>query len=384
MPEYKPTPKLLTLQELNLPIDVKRKTKLEYQPEKPGFNASPSKNRCSLDKAPVYIPAPTTSIGEETLNDNSQGSEALDLKDYAEELDELSNILDNQNETTTKDCIENNSTGDSSKNSIKQEPQNENEKNENQVSQERSNHSEKREKRSSSNSQSKRHKHHKSSSKCHETVAAEEHKEYKRDVKREKGNSKRSDKDKLRKEKSENKPSSLKSSSSRHKSSRRSSECPEKKCKNSSTKPSSQGKEHSSDASPTTSKESKISISSNITKDRSAYISSKLIQDRLDPETDTTALFATSDEEIRKECEMIFDQLEQEFATLQSETKKEPEVERDTNVGPKRKVDQEEEQYSVAPQKKRVAYENADKQKSHATPSIVLKPDHRKNAIHVS
>ncbi|XP_037891689.1 RNA exonuclease 1 homolog [Glossina fuscipes] len=380
VPEYKPTPKLLTLQELNLPIDVKRKTKLEYQPEKPGFNASPSKKRCSLDKAPIYIPAPTLSIGEETLNDNSQGSEGLDLKDYAEELDELSNILDNQNETTAKDFIENNTTGDSSKNSIKQKSQNENEKNENQVSQERSNHSEKREKRSSSNSQSKRHKHHKSS-KCQEVVAADS-KEHKRDVKREKGSSKRSDRDRLRKEKCENKPSSLKSSSSRHKSSRRSSECHEKNCKNSSTKPLSHGKDHLSDASPTTSKESKISISSNISKDKSASISSKLIQDRPDPESDTTALFATSDEEIRKECEMIFDQLEQEFATLQSETKKEPELERDTNVGPKRKVAQEEEQYSAAPQKKRVAYENADKQKSHATPSTVLKPDHRKNAIH--
>uniref|UniRef100_A0A1A9WIF3 EloA-BP1 domain-containing protein n=1 Tax=Glossina brevipalpis TaxID=37001 RepID=A0A1A9WIF3_9MUSC len=382
VPEYKPTPKLLTLQELNLPIDVKRKTKLEYQPEKPGLNASPSKKRCSLDNAPIYIPAPTKSISGETFNENSQGSEALDLKDYAEELDELSNILDDQSETTIKDNLENNnSTDDRPEISIKQKSQNENEKNENRTSRDSSNHKEKRDKRSSSSSHSKRHKHHKSSSKSQEPNT-ENDKGHKRDDKPEKRRSKLSERDKLRREKSEHKSSSLRSSSSRHKSSRRSSECSEKIRKNSSHKPSCHGEEHITDVSSTTPKEDKISVSSNTGKDRNASISSKLIQDKFDSEADTTSLFATSEEEIRKECEMIYDQLEQEFATIQSETKKEPDVKSDTSSGTKRKVIQDEEQYSNVTQKKRVAYENADKQKSNVTPPTILKPDHRKNALH--
>lgn len=86
-----------------------------------------------------------------------------------------------------------------------------------------------------------------------------------------------------------------------------------------------------------------------------------------------------------KECEMIYDQLEQEFASLHQgnaaaneNAKAEAEKAKESL---KRKALEDDELLN-APSKKRVAYENADKHKSHM-PAVVHKPDHKKNAMQV-
>lgn len=84
-----------------------------------------------------------------------------------------------------------------------------------------------------------------------------------------------------------------------------------------------------------------------------------------------------------KECEMIYDQLEQKFATMHQgneEREKTKEAANKVKAALKRKV-LEEEDLLNAQNRKRVAYENADKHKSNHAPTVVHKPDHRRSAM---
>ncbi|XP_005190423.2 RNA exonuclease 1 homolog [Musca domestica] len=384
-PEYKATPKLLTLAELPLPKVVKKtRTNLEYQPEKPAINASPSKNqRSSLDSAPVYVPAPTSTtkktVPVECIDEDSQGSEPLNLDDCTDELDELTGIinddvdLENDNKGTenqeSEDLQEVDKSGDSKIKSDTNESKGS-------ISSEKSEKSKRRDSSSSSHSHS-RHKSHKSAS----------------SRSRDEETSKERERNKERDEKKEHKSSS---SSSRHKSSssnsssHKSSSRDKDKDKESKHKSSSSDKKHHSSSSSSSKHKSSSSKSTSSSDKRSS--SSSLSKSREKKSTDlkkmddgdTAELFATTEEDIMKECEMIYDQLEQEFASLHNgngsaDEEKAKEEAKQAEAKKRKAIDDELEQ-SELPHKKRVAYENAEKHKSH-TPAVALKPDHRKNAM---
>ncbi|XP_037808510.1 RNA exonuclease 1 homolog, partial [Lucilia sericata] len=392
-PEYKATPKLLALPlpELSLPSVLKKKTKLEYQPEKPAINASPSIKRKSLDSAPVYIPAPTT----QQLDENSQESVNLDLDDCNDELNELTGIIENDNSELAKFSDEDESLDCNSKEIEKDDShKNKEEQLKKPSSGSESSDKDKHKRRDSSTSShsSSRHKHHKSSSRSKETTDSSKTK--KEDDKRKERDSKQRDKDHKSSSSSSSKhKSSSSSSSSSRKSSTRDKDSKESKSKVSSSS-SSTDKKYNSSSSNSSSKaksssSSKTSSSSSSKHSSSDKISSKeSSSSNLKTENsdlimeDTSAIFATTEEDIMKECEMIYDQLEQEFASLHQtnaaneNSKVEAEKEKESL---KRKALDEEDALN-APSKKRVAYENADKNKSHM-PVVVHKPDHRKNAM---
>lgn len=394
-PEYKPTPKLLKLTELPLPkVMVKKKTNLEYQPEKPAINASPSKKRTSRDGVPIYVPAPTVQLpAAVTLNEDSQQSEPLNLDDCTDELDELSGIIDEDDGLEVNPvCSENkDEKGDSScyKVESKSSPT------------EKSAKSKRRDSTSSSQSQS-RHKSHKSASSSSSSRNKDEEKRKERERPK--------DKDEKKEHKSSSSSSSRHKSSSSHKSRDKDKERDkdrerdkdkdkekdkdrekdkdkgrERDTKHKSS--SSDRKHHSSSSSSSSSKNKSSSSSKSFSSSdkRSASKSTKDDISDLDKiDVDSTNLFATTEEDIMKECEMIYDQLEQEFASLHQnngsaeDEKSKEETKRATN---KRKP-VEEDELADSPNKKRVAYENADKAK-YNVPAVVKRPDHRRNAMQV-
>ncbi|TMW47644.1 hypothetical protein DOY81_007280 [Sarcophaga bullata] len=408
VPEYKATPKLLTLPlpGLPLPLGVKKKSiNLEYQPEKPAINASPSKKRSSLDSAPVYIPASTTQKHIYT-DDNSQDSVTLDLDACNDELNELSGIIEEDNVLEDNEESKLSNDEDESKDfnnkEIKKEPLGDEDVRVKEESTESTckklesniDKHKRRDSSSSFNSHSK-HKHHKSSSRSKDSKDIEKVK--KEEDKRRERDSKHHDKDKRRDDKLSSSSSSKhkSSSSSSHKSSR------DRDSKEYKSKDSSSDKKHHSSSSSTksksssslsksstsasgTSKHSSSSASSSDRKSSKELSTSTAIKTEKNDFAieDTSELFATTEEDIMKECEMIYDQLEQEFASLHqgpgvdSEKIKEAE---ETKNNLKRKLLEEDELQS-ATSKKRVAYENAEKHKN-LTPVVPHKPDHRKNAM---
>ena len=413
VPEYKATPKLLTLPlpGLSIPLAVKKKSiNLEYQPEKPAINASPSKKRSSLDSAPVYIPASTTQKHIHT-DDNSRGSVTLDLDACNDELNELSGIIEEDNVLEDNEAPKFSNDEDESKDSnnkeIKKEPLGDEDVKVKEESTEFSSKKldpnidkhKRRDSSSSSNSHNK-HKHHKSSSRSKDSKDIERVK--KEDDKRRERDSKHHDKDKRRDEKLSSSSSKHKSSSSSsHKSSR---DRGSKEYKSKDSSPSDK-KHHSSSSSSSTKSKSSSSLSKSSTsasgtnkhlsssssssdrKSAKALNSSTALKTEKNDfvAVDPSELFATTEEDIMKECEMIYDQLEQEFASLHqgsgvdSEKIKEAE---ETKNNLKRKLSDEDELQS-ATSKKRVAYENAEKHKN-LTPVVPHKPDHRKNAMQVN
>lgn len=434
-PEYKATPKLLALPlpELPLPTVVKKKAKkLEYQPEKPALNASCSKKRNSLDSVPVYIPAPTaqyTAVADE----DSQQSVNLNLDDCNDELDELTGIIDNdalaedakfsnddedaidikkeEEIKKEKDIIESYKTKEDLKRPIKIEPTDR----------------EKRKRRDSSGSTQTKSKHHKSSSSSaassssrnKESLETDKSDKTKKEEEkpRDKEKSKHRDRDKIKEEKKDHRSSS---STSKHKSSSSSTSSSQKTSSSSSRDKDKESKHKSSSSSSTTSNDKKHSSSSS-SKSKSSSSSSKVSSsssssskpstssssaakksskesssstssatiiktEKSDVDSvDTSDLFATTEEDIMKECEMIYDQLEQEFATMHqgnADNEKAKEAADQAKAALKRKALEEEDLLNAA-NKKRKAYENADKHKCHNAPAVVHKPDHRRNAMQV-
>lgn len=404
-PEYKPTPKLLKLTELPLPkVVVKKKTNLEYQPEKPAINASPSKKRTSRDGVPIYVPAPTVQLPAAVApNEDSQQSEPLNLDDCTDELDELSGIIDEDDGLEVNPvCSENKDEKDKEGEILDKSNKSDSscDKVESKSSPtEKSEKSKRRDSTSSSQSQS-RHKSHKSSSSSSSSRNKDEEKRKERE--------RTKDKDEKKEHKSSSSSSSRHKSSSSHKSRDKDKErdkdrerdkdkekdkdrekdkdkVRERDTKHKSS--SSDRKHHSSSSSSSSSKNksSSSSKSSSYSDKRSTSKSTKDDISDLDKiDVDSTNLFATTEEDIMKECEMIYDQLEQEFASLHQnngsaeDEKSKEETKRATN---KRKA-VEEDELADSPNKKRVAYENADKAK-YNVPAVVKRPDHRRNAMQV-
>jgi len=69
VPKYKPAPKLLSLPLPQITLcPPRKKSNLEYHPEKPALDASPAKKKqeASVDSAPKYVPGqPSVTNGEE-------------------------------------------------------------------------------------------------------------------------------------------------------------------------------------------------------------------------------------------------------------------------------------------------------------------------------
>ena len=419
IPEYTPAPKLLPLPLLETK-SKRNKKKLEYEPEKPAYDAPPSKKR-STDAAPIYIP---TTSSSSCSNSKDENLSLLNLDDCAEELDELSGLIEDQlkddegvkkNEdvkaiNADKPEIEPNDIKEAEKPKSLSILLKEQEKL-------------KERRTSSSSTSSSKHKHKSSSKSKERTPNKDENKKTERSKDKErykdaekpkdKDNKSKSsdrdrdknrDKDKDRdKEKDKQRETSSGSSSSRdktdkqksssttslssssHKSSSRDKERDKAKerdkHKSSSSSSSSSNTKHKTSRSTSTQKSH--SSSKSLLSEQASTSNSKLstsISSELKTE-ETENIFATTEEDIMKECEMIYDQLEQEYATLHQE--KSESQSKDANKLKRKPSIDAEDLDSKAAQKKRVAYENADKLKSYI-PVVIRKPNHVKNAMQVN
>ncbi|XP_017472534.1 PREDICTED: RNA exonuclease 1 homolog [Rhagoletis zephyria] len=366
VPEYKPTPKLLPLP----PTITKSKPKLEYQPEKPALNASPSKPSLAIEfRAPIYIPGTCK---------NDQDVYSLNLDDCEEELNELGEILDDevndkniksngeiQSESGKPLCHENikDVKNDETLNSVIHNKRDECIKegkrshrsskdvkfktespvsNDKSVSKERHNNKDVIFKEVSKSHSRERHK-----------TENKKHKEHRQEE------SLRKDKDRKRvhvdskNEKSSSAPRSSKIRLSSTSSTIKETTKHHRGSKTSSTKSSSSSK-------------TDISVS-------------EIVQVPTSKLTDSTGQFPIT-EEINKECQMIYEQLEKDFASLhKDDANKQKNVTHESNPL-KRKQSQDDESTASALQKKRVAYHNAEKSKLQS-PLLLRKPDHIRNAM---
>ncbi|XP_011181014.1 RNA exonuclease 1 homolog [Zeugodacus cucurbitae] len=370
VPDYKPSPKLLPL-----PTITKSKPKLEYQPEKPALNASPSKPPLGFElRAPIYIPG--------TCKNDDQNMFSLNLDDCEEELNELGEILETEVAvkdikpngeipcTTEKDDNQNKINNAKEKNEIKI-------KNDTNIKEEktgfrRNSKDIKQTKESpipSATSFSKSRSHSKESQ--FNDIPKEESKtSYKTENRKQRESryedhaKKEKDKKRHNHEKDQRPSSSSRSSSSKSRSLPTLTESKEDSKNRNGSKQSSSKSNHSSSNKNHT--ERKIAPSKNHNS------SIKL--------TESGEQFPIT-EEINKECQMIYEQLEKDFASFHKD--KSGELKSTTNESKplKRSQSQEDEYVASSLPKKRVAYQNADKLKVQS-PVLLRKPDHIRNAMH--
>lgn len=409
-PEYTATskqPKLLTLTTEPAP----KKKKLEYTPDQPGINVkknSSSRSKTSVDSnAPVYVPS-------ESLQTTAADIANIDLNDCDEELEELSGIIDDQlDEEEEKEKLvvktePKDPSADEKENTnqvvVKTEPPDEvvSVKNENEESiksqikikiekddspkkTDPSSSRSHRENGDSSSSRSSKHKKDKkereSSSKKHTSSSSKESRSSRdKDKHRDKNKDKKEhEENRSSKEQSKNhtKTSSSSSSSSLSNGHRHSSSSHTKNKTSttsadkdrSSKKPSSHSSIHKTSSSSSSSSSKHHSSSS---KSKDATPANKQSSHEVKKSTPQASsednfddfglegldqIFPTTEEDIRKECEMIYDQVEQQFASMHKSDEPPP-----IATGSKRKVslDEDDEKYPGLPQhKKRVAYENS-------------------------
>ncbi|CAD6993917.1 unnamed protein product [Ceratitis capitata] len=383
MPEYKPSPKLLPL-----PTITKSKPKLEYQPEKPALNASPSKPSLGIEiNAPIYIPG--------ACNNDDQGLFTLNLDDCEDELNELGEILeievdkDNKNidegqyDCEQGDISENPNSEDVNEelNSVitKQETVNKGEKTSSHHSSNKDIKIKKQNSLYEDSSVSKDKSHRKESTRI--KVSRQEKKEKsKTDTKKHKDHRqdghRKKDRDRSKTHDNEKDGKSASSSSSRS----------DSKSRQSSS--SSDGRENSrhSSSSKTSSKKSSTS--------KSSHSPSKVFEEEiklaklpLKTETHNSPPKLTEipeqspmSEEINKECQMIYEQLEKDFASMHKDNAAEANNCTDDSKASKRKQSEDDEYVINSLQKKRVAYQNAEKLKVQS-PLLLRKPDHIRNAM---
>ncbi|KAM8703365.1 hypothetical protein ACLKA7_008052 [Drosophila subpalustris] len=379
VPEYKPAPvpKLLSLPLPEMTMCApKKKPNLEYHPEKPALNASPSKKVFGVGEAtanaPKYVPSPMATVngasGEWKENSNEEEEELedeirIEIEDCPEVNDDVKMEDSVSSEIKPKDDVEMKSLSvsrsdsrkhehKSSKSRHKDKEENKDRKSSSHKSKERSDHRSSSTKHKSSSSSSSSSSHKKSSS-------SDKH---------------RNEKDTSKKHKSSTSTSSSSSSSSKSR-------------QHSSS--SSKSTSHSSDGSRSKSSSSSLSSSSgkNNAKAESetAAVRQSLVVPSEDIELEYDIDVVTSEAEIVRQCEMIFDELEQEFAQIHKPDKDKTNDKEITEGMRKRKasspdIDAYTEAATAALQKRRVAHENADKCKPQA-PKAVHKPNHIRNAM---
>ncbi|KAH8382371.1 hypothetical protein KR009_003213 [Drosophila setifemur] len=391
VPEYKPAPKLLSLPLPQISLSAsKKQSKLEYHPEKPALNASPAKKKAeaAVDSAPKYVPAQPSAIN---------GGDGDDWQDALErEIDEQMQIEIEEDDQEEEDQKEE---------EVKQKDQKQEEKPKTlgdsyKTSKDRERDMEKDRDRDKNKAKDKEGKNDKEKEKV---------KEAKTDKEKEKDRRKSSHKDKDRSK--ERQPSS--SSSSRHKSSSSSTSSTKKSTssdKHRDDKSSSSSDKHKSSSSSSSTSKSRHRSSSSVSrnsssshsKSKSTYSTSKGTgSSKSEPDSEAVVLpepdpidneemdfdfeVDTSEGEIVRQCEMIFDELESKFAQMH---KKDAAAEKGATSENSRKrkalspdLDAFTEAATAALQKKRVAHENADKTKPIVSPAAVKKPNHIRNAM---
>ncbi|XP_053946451.1 RNA exonuclease 1 homolog isoform X2 [Anastrepha ludens] len=373
VPEYKPTPKLLPL-----PTITKSKPKLEYQPEKPALNASPSKPYLAIElQAPIYIPGTCK---------NEQETFRLNLEDCEDELNELGEILDceveeknlkinGENQREPEHALCSNSTKKVKSDEVLKPP-----------------------KPNKTDTSSKDEKNSLASSKKIKTECSASN-----DVKV--SNDKSKSKDIARKEVSEKESKNIhKTDSKKSKEQRQEDTLKKDKDKKRSHSDERERKSKSSRSSSSKSRPSSTSSDSRenakhgrssktsskkISSSQSAYNTSKVLQTDINPPTsedlisskvtESTEEFPIT-EEINKECQMIYEQLEKDFASLHKGNATETKNHAHESSPLKRKQSEDDEYAANTLQKKRVAYHNAEKLKVQS-PLLLRKPDHIRNAM---
>ncbi|EDW98469.1 RNA exonuclease 1 homolog [Drosophila yakuba] len=400
VPEYKPAPKLLSLPLPQITLCAPRKkSNLEYHPEKPALNASPAKKKpdAVVDSAPKYVPGqPSAANGEgdddwqtilEKEIDEQMQVEIEDHDQNNDEEEKMEMVAENEEEDHEEQLKD---VKDSHKNEHKPSKERERDKEKEKV---RELEKEKIKDRDRDREKDK-----------------EKSKDKDRDREKEK---KDKDKDKRKsshsdKERSKERHTSS-SSSSKHKSSSSSSSSKKSSSsdKHRDEKSSSSRHKISSSSSASKSHHHKSSSSSSRSKSKSSSSSSKSTStSKSEPEADkdkeaeATALATTepkddlddldfdfeadtSEGEIVRQCEMIFDEMEKKFAQMHNDEGGDanPESSRKRKA-PSPDIDTFTEAATAALQKRRVAHENADKIKPHLAPSVAMrKPNHIRNAM---
>ncbi|XP_026850764.1 RNA exonuclease 1 homolog [Drosophila persimilis] len=354
VPEYKPAqPKLLTLPlpEMTMYAPKKKKANLEYHPEKPALNASPAKKKpeAAAGSAPAYVPA------QVAATNGASGDWEADLENEIDEQMQI--VIDEPSTAVVEDKVEPQAE-DLEEGELNDAPKSDREtggsdthKHKHKSSRERDRDKEKYRKsshkdkdrskeRHKSSSSSSRHKSSSSSSSKHKSSSSDKHREEKKSS-----------------SSSKHKSSSSSSSSKRHHSS-------------SSTARSSSSKSKSSS--------SKASEPSEPSKEKETAKKTSKANPNSDIESDFDFEMETSEGEIVRQCEMIFDQLETQFAQMHNaESTPENTLKR---KAPAPDIDALTEAATAALQKRRVAHENADKYKA-PLPATVQKPNHIRNAM---
>ncbi|EDW80888.1 uncharacterized protein Dwil_GK11769 [Drosophila willistoni] len=382
-----PLPKLmeLPLPELKL-FATAKKTNLEYHPEKPGLNASPAKKKQegSVDNAPKYVPSQPQTNG-------AGGNE--EQHNIEQEIDDEQITIDIEMQN-----------GDQADMDTKEEPMCEREMtSEKQPSEQKRNESHTEEKKevketaetertptSGSATLSRSDSSHKREHKSSRRSSSSSHKDKSKDKDKEKDN----DKEKHR-HKSSSRHSS--SSTSHRKSTEKSSgsTSSSSKHKTSSSSSTSSSKSHhvsssSSSSSKSKSKSSSAKSSTSTSESTKAVETKEEIKEK-DLEVGDQPNFDfnyqaddTSEAEIARQCEMIFNELESQFALMHNSAESS-----ESTPGSSRKrkaptpdLDALTEAATATLQKRRVAHENADKSKvARGLPVLVQKPNHIRNAM---
>ncbi|KAH8291841.1 hypothetical protein KR054_001428 [Drosophila jambulina] len=402
-PEYKPAPKLLSLPLPHIPLCApKKKNNLEYHPEKPALDASPAKKKqdVAVDSAPKYVPAqPSVSNGDGGDDDDWQAVLEKEIDEQMQiEIEEAPLTLDTEKEKEKpkvhRQSREHKSSKDRDNDKLRErdkekrrdrdkekDKNKERERKDNDTEKERKDKDTEKERRDKETERKDKDKEkHKSKSSHSDKERSKERHTSSSSSSRHKSSSssssstkKSSSSDKQRDEKS--------SGSSKHKSSSSSSDS--KSRHNSSSSSSSRSKSKSSSSS--TSKSSSTGTSkSELEAEKQAKAASAPADD-LD-ELDFDLEVDTSEGEIVRQCEMIFDELETKFAQMhKSETDGEsgdPSGSSRKRKAPSPDIDTYTEAVTAALQKRRVAHENADKGRPVAAPAPAgSKPNHIRNAM---
>ncbi|BFF92462.1 RNA exonuclease 1 homolog [Drosophila madeirensis] len=356
VPEYKPAqPKLLTLPlpEMTMYASKKKKPNLEYHPDKPALNASPAKKKleAAAGSAPAYVPA------QVAATNGASGNWEADLENEIDEqmqieVDEPSTVV-----VVKEDDLKEGELDEAPKSDRETGGGSESLKPKHKSSRERDREKDKEKDRKSSHKDKDRSKErHKSSSSSsrHKSSSSSSSK------------NKSSSSDKHRDEKNSS------SSSSRHKSSSSSSSSKRHHSSSSSAARSSSSKSSKSSTSKASSEPSEAQ------KEKETAKSTTKTNAHSDHESDIDIEMDNSESEILRQCEMIFDQLETQFANIHN-------VEQTPENNMKRKapspdIDALTEAATAALQKRRVAHENADKCRA-PVPATVQKPNHIRNAM---
>lgn len=396
VPKYKPAPKLLSLPLPQITLCAPRKkSNLEYHPEKPALDASPAKKKqeASVDSAPKYVPGqPSVTNGEEyddwqavlekEIDEQMQVEieEQVQNNDEEQKIDTVAENEEDQENTQLTDArdshkkerkpskererdIEKKKIRELKREKIKDRDRDRDREKDKEKSKERDREKEKndRDKRKSSHNDKERSKERNTSS-----SSSSKHKSS-------------SSSSSSKKSSSSDKHRDDKSSSSRHKSSSSSSSSKSHHHKSSSS--SSRSKTKRSSSSSKSAGTSKSEPEADKDTEAAVLTPAEPMDDLDDMDFDFEA--DTSEGEIVRQCEMIFDEMEKKFAQMHKDEggNANPESSRKRKA-PSPNIDTFTEAATAALQKRRVAHENADKITPHLAPSAAMrKPNHVRNAM---